>query len=403
MRTMETVLRQQSALAKFGSFAFRESELKRILPEAARVCAESLSVPYATISRYRARQNDLIIEAGYGWYTDVVGLVSSVADKSSTQVQALLTGQTVILEDLSKANTSSFPSFYAEHGVVATVDVLIKGKGGKPWGILEVDSDTPRAFYKHDIDFLTGFANVVAESVATAGRTSILHTTIELMETLIADKDRLLTERDALLHEKDVLAEELHHRVRNNLQIVFGMLNRQIDLSDEAGKEGIRSIARRIISLSTVYDHLLSNGLGRTIDFDRYLRSLCETLREVQDNREFGVALTCDAEPHPLPLDLDTVTALGIIVAEIVSNSYLHAFPGRAGAIHVILARGIAGPILTIGDDGVGFVEPATSKRHGLGLVRRLMQQIEGTVSVVSDHGTEWTIVLPTEMARIAA
>ena len=64
--TIEKLLRQQAALANFGSFAFRESDLKKVLTEAARVCAESLSVPYAKICRYRAAQKDLLVEAGVG-------------------------------------------------------------------------------------------------------------------------------------------------------------------------------------------------------------------------------------------------------------------------------------------------------------------------------------------------
>jgi two-component sensor histidine kinase/putative methionine-R-sulfoxide reductase with GAF domain len=425
MQTIEKLLRQQSALARFGSFAFREINLKKVLTEAARVCAESLDVPYATICRYRAAQDDLVIEAAYGWHADVIGCVVSLADESSTQGRAFFTGKPVILEDVSKSNDCSPPSFYAEHGVVTTADVLIKGKGSEPWGVLEADSATTRAFHQPDIDFLTGFANVVAEAVATAGRAAILHTTIELMESSLVTQDRLVTERDALQHEKEVLSDELKHRLvterdalqhekevlsdelkhrlRNILQIIFGMLNRQIDVSDEAGKDRIRSIARRVMSLSAVYDHLLGNGLSRTIDFDRCLRSLCEHLREFQEPREFAVTLTYGREPEPLMLDLDAVTALSMVVAEIISNSYHHGFPGRAGAIHVTLARGATGAILTIGDDGVGFVEPVSNKRHGLGLVRRLMEQIGGTARVVSHHGTEWTFAVPTEVSRIAA
>ncbi len=394
-RTIEKLLRQQTALANFGSFAFRESDLHKILTEAARICALSLSVPYAKICRYRANHKDLFIEAGCGWHAGVIGYVVSPADESSTQGRAFVTGQPIILEDLSKNNSYTLPPFYAEHGIVATADVLIKGREG-PWGVLEIDSPTARAFDQHDIDFLTGFANVVAEAVATAERTAVLCATIEQMELLIVEKDQLLAERQGVLNEKNVLAEELQHRVRNNLQLVLGMLNRQIDLGDDAGMEGMRGIARRVMSLAKIYDHLLGNGLTRTIDFDRYLRSLCESLREFQAPRQFDVVLTCGGQPEPLLLDLDSVTALGIVVAEIVSNAYLHAFVGRAGKIRVNLARDATSATLTIGDDGVGFVEPPTSKRHGLGLVRRLMEQIGGAVRVISDHGTNWTLVFPT-------
>jgi two-component sensor histidine kinase len=387
-RTIEKLLRQQAALANFGSFAFRERDLKKVLTEAARVCAESLSVPFAKICRHRKAENDLIVDAGHGWHLGVVGTVVSAADEKSTQGRAFVTGEPVILEDLSHNNSFALPAFYAEHKIVATADVLIKGTG-EPWGVLEVDSAVARKFDQHDVNFLTGFANVVAEAVATAERLAVLHTTIEQMESLIADKE--------------VLAGELQHRVRNNLQLISGMLNRQIDISDNGGREGIRAIARRVMSLAAIYDHLLGNGLSRSIDFDRYLRSLCDSLRDFQEAREFAVTLTCDGEPEPLPLDLDTVTSLGIVVGEIISNAYLHAFPGRTGTIHVILAPSATGATLTIRDDGVGFVESPSSKRHGVGLVRRLIEQIGGTVRVVSNRGTEWTMAVPNEVAGLKA
>lgn len=394
-RTIEKLLRQQAALANFGSFAFGEADLQKILTEAAEICARSLGVPFAKICRYRADHKDLLVEAGCGWNEGVIGHVVSSADESSTQGRAFVTGRPVILEDLSKNNSYALPPFYRDHGIVATADVLIKGKGG-PWGVLEIDSTTARAFDQHDIDFLTGFANVLAEAVATSGRTTVLRTTIDQMQTLIVEKDRLLTERQALLIEKDVLAEELQHRVRNNLQLVSGMLRQQIDLKDGGPKEGLRSIAQRVMSLAKVYDYLLGNGLSRVVDFDQYTRSLCQSLRAFQGERQFEVTLTCEGEAKPLPLDLDSVTALGIVIAEIISNAYIHAFPARAGAIRVSLTRSATGVLLTIDDDGIGFVEPPKSKRHGLGLVRRLMEQIGGAVRVVSDRGTKWTLTFPT-------
>jgi two-component sensor histidine kinase len=393
-RTIEKLLRQQSALANFGSFAFREDDLQKILKEAARVCAESLNVPFAKICRYRAADNDLLVEAGCGWRDGVVGYVVSPADESSTQGRAFVTGKPVTLDDVSKNNSYALPPFYAEHGIVATADVLVKGKG-EAWGVLEVDSPVARTFDRHDIDFLTGFANVVAEAVNTAQRTATLRTAVEQMKVLIVEKDRLLAQRQELLNEKDVLAQELQHRVRNNLQVISGMLARQIDSSDEPAKEGIRAIARRVMSLAKIYDHLLGNGLSRTIDFNAYLQSLCESLRDFQEVRQFAVAVTCEGDGKPLLLDLDSVTALGIVVAEIVSNAYLHAFPGRTGAIHLLLTRNGSKAGLTIGDDGIGFVEPTSSKRHGLGLVRRLMEQIDGTVEVASARGTTWTLGFP--------
>ena len=104
----------------------------------------------------------------------------------------------------------------------------------------------------------------------------------------------------------------------------------------------------------------------------------------------------CDSEP--LIFDLDVVTALGIIVAEVVTNSYDHAFPKGKGAIVVSVHRAAGDAdmaTMTISDNGGGFKAAPDSKRHGLGLVRRLVEQVRGTALVKSDGGTVWTIQIP--------
>jgi hypothetical protein len=139
-RTVEKLLRQQAALAAFGSFAFRETDLLKILTEAARVCATSLEVPFCKVCRYRAAENDLLIEAGWGWKPGVIGRVVSQADESSPQGRAYVTGHPVIIRNINAANNLVLPAFYEEHKVVSTVDVLIPAIDGAPYGVLEIDS-----------------------------------------------------------------------------------------------------------------------------------------------------------------------------------------------------------------------------------------------------------------------
>lgn len=391
---VRTLLRQQAAIANFGSFALRQSDLLKVLSEAARVCAEGLDVPFSKVCRYRAAENDLLIEAGHGWQAGVVGHVVSRADPTSPQGRAFSTGQPSICNDLRKDNDFELPAFYAAHGIVSTIDVIIKG-GDHPYGVLEIDNDEQHDYDQHDIDFLTGFANVLAEAVATSARTAILQTTIEQMKVLVDEKDRLLD-------QSKVLAEELQHRVRNNLQLVYGMLSVQLkDTSDEAGRRGIKAIARRVSTLAQVYDHLLGTGLmTRTTDFGSYLKSLCVNLEEIQESADGAITLTCDSDA--LILDLDVVTALGIVVAELVTNSYDHAFPNGKGSIIVSARRAAGGDsmaILTISDSGDGFKPEAESKRHGLGLVRRLIEQVRGTAVIETDHGAVWSIRFPVARA----
>jgi two-component sensor histidine kinase len=215
----------------------------------------------------------------------------------------------------------------------------------------------------------------------------------------------LVEEKDRLLSQKNVLAEELQHRVRNNLQLVYGMLSKQLDdTTDRLGQRGIKAIARRVSTLAQVYDHLHGSEMTRTTDFASYVQSLCLNLAEIQDSPGGGVTLTCESDT--IILDLDVVTALGLVVAELVTNAYDHAFPGGEGSISVAVRRdpddaGTA--TLTIRDTGTGFKPQTESKRHGLGLARRLIEQVRGTVILSSDRGTVWTIEFPTATVIAAA
>jgi two-component sensor histidine kinase len=283
----------------------------------------------------------------------------------------------------------NLPPFYAEHRIVSTIDVVIKGSD-RPYGVLEIDNNEQHDYDQHDIDFLTGFANVLAEAVATASRTALLQTTIEQMKILVAEKDRLLD-------QKMILAEELQHRVRNNLQLIYSMLSKQMaDTTDAVGQRGIKAISRRVSALAQVYNHLLGSEMSRTTDFGSYVKSLCISLAEIQSSLDGAITLTCDSEP--LTLDLDVVTALGLVVAELVTNSYDHAFPGGTGAASVTVRRPNSDSdmaTMTISDNGAGFVAGAENKRHGVGLARRLIEQVRGTATVAIDHGTIWTIKFP--------
>ncbi len=386
---VEKLLRQQAALAQFGTFALRESDLHNILTEAARVCADGLTVPFSKVCRYRVAENDLLIEAGYGWNEGVVGHVVSRADETSPQGRAFITGEPSICDDLRDDNDFELPAFYAEHGIISTVDVVIKGDG-KPYGVLEIDSNIQHNYDQHDINFLTGFANVLAEAVATSTRMATLQANVEQMQILVEEKDRLLD-------QKMVLAIELQHRVRNNLQLISGMLSKQLgDTPNAIGQRGLKAIARRVTTLAQVYDHLLGSELKRTTDFGGYVKSLCLSLAEVQ--ADSAVTLTCDSET--VILDLDVVTALGIVLTELITNSYEHAFSGGAGAITVSVrpnAGDDATATMTVRDNGKGSQAGAENKRHGIGLVRRLIEQVHGIATVKSDRGTVWSIRFPME------
>ena len=104
-------------------------------------------------------------------------------------------------------------------------------------------------------------------------------------------------------------------------------------------------------------------------------------------------------------LDLDTVTAIGPVVSELIANSYSHSFQDVTVSITVSLSVNPQGDEATIvfADTGVGFTDTDDSKRHGLGLMKRLMEQANGSATLRSDHGAEWTLKFPVPPAPSAA
>ena len=201
-----------------------------------------------------------------------------------------------------------------------------------------------------------------------------------------------------LVDENNVLARELKHRVRNNLQLILAMLDRHAaTLDDGPPKQGIETITLRLMTMARMYDSLLGNGMDRMTDFGDYLRSLCASLTCFQAAKDRQVELICIAE-H-LDLHIDIATALGMAVAELVTNSYGHGFPnGRTGTITVSLSR--SGPggeaTLTVKDNGVGFEATAASKGYGLKLTRQLMEKVNVSGDLQSDGGTTWTLTFAT-------
>jgi signal transduction histidine kinase len=188
-----------------------------LLGEAARLCAQGLGVAFCKICRYRPAEHDLLIVAGYGWNPGVVGHVISRADASTPQGRAFSTGEPIICGDISKDPDFVLASFYAEHNIVSTIDVLI-GNAETAYGVLEIDNDTRHEYDRHDINFLTAFANVLAEAVAASAQTALLQTTIAKMKILYEDKGRLLEKTEALTTELQEFADIVSHDLKAPLR-----------------------------------------------------------------------------------------------------------------------------------------------------------------------------------------
>jgi diguanylate cyclase (GGDEF)-like protein len=165
-KTIASLLKQQEVLATFGELALRAESLDEILLEACRLVSEALGTDLAKVMELREDGMTLLVRAGVGWKSGVVGRVTVKAVKGSSEGYALLTGEPVISHDISTEHRFEYADFIKDDGVRAIVSVIILGAEKKPpFGILQVDSRHPRHFTDQDTRFLKGYANLIGAAV----------------------------------------------------------------------------------------------------------------------------------------------------------------------------------------------------------------------------------------------
>lgn len=199
----------------------------------------------------------------------------------------------------------------------------------------------------------------------------------------------------ASLAEKDLLLKEVHHRVKNNLQVISSLLNLQTQaLRDPEAIRLFQESQSRIRSMALIHEHLYrSDDLAR-IEFQTYAKELVTHLRHGLGGSAGRIRIDMEMEAVSLPLDL--AVPCGMILHELVSNAIEHAFPGdRAGTVRVAFGRDRRGYRLEVADDGVGMAkEPAgaTATSLGMKVVQALARQLHGDLQVLHDGGTAFVL-----------
>ncbi len=166
MEKQSELLVHQTTLAQFGERALRSDDLDEILTEACHLAGQALGTDLAKVMELQEDGKTLLVRAGVGWKPGIVGILTLHADENSSEGHALRTGEPMISPDIDKETRFEYPHFLVDHGVKAVANVLIIGGQGKPpYGILQVDSRSPRAFPPNDMAFLRSYANLLAAAV----------------------------------------------------------------------------------------------------------------------------------------------------------------------------------------------------------------------------------------------
>jgi two-component sensor histidine kinase len=212
----------------------------------------------------------------------------------------------------------------------------------------------------------------------------------------IIERRRAEKQIEASLKEKEVLLQEIHHRVKNNLQVISSLLNLQSGyVEDQQTLEIFQDSQNRVRSMALIHEKLYQTENLARIEFAEYIGELTSYLFRSHPIGSQGINL--NIETDNVFLDIDTAVPCGIILNELVSNSLKHAFPGnRTGQIRVELRTDEKDQlILIVADNGVGLPETldlGNTPSLGLQLVNSLASQIDGTIELGRHNGTEFKI-----------
>ncbi len=224
--------------------------------------------------------------------------------------------------------------------------------------------------------------------------------TNERLRVELHERQRAQVALRSSLQEKDALLKEVHHRVKNNMQVVSSLLNLQLDyLPDDQARPIITDTQGRIAAMALVHEKLYQSVDLARIDFTDYLHELTENIVSSFSSSARDIEFVLDAEE--VFVGIDTAVPCGLIINELISNVYKHGFPdGGKGRLTVTFKRqGDDRLFLQVADTGCGIpagLDLRQTESLGMQLVFTLVQQLQGTIEVKSppDGGTTFDLTL---------
>jgi len=232
--------------------------------------------------------------------------------------------------------------------------------------------------------------------VGNAPPVSICMLATDISEHKLAEK-----KIQAALLEKETMLKEIHHRVRNNLQVISGLLQLQAEASNNPELiESFQESQNRIQAMAMVHDKLYDSGDFSGIDLTVYIRSLSQQLFQSYNINPGNIDITIQADGEVL-VNIHKAIPCGLVMNELISNVLKHAFPGdRSGEIKIMIRKIKETEIeVVIHDNGVGLpddVDIHKPQSMGLDLVNGLVKnQLDGQIEVKRGDGTEFRIIFP--------
>lgn len=376
-RALHLRIRQQEILAELGVLALQAPSFDELLNQTARLTAEGMEAEFCKVMEFLPSENRLLVRAGVGWDSGVVGSAKVEADLASPAGFALRTGKPVISNHLENEERFKTPELLARYGIRRAMNVILQGNGA-PFGVLEVDARSEGDFTGSDIAFLQGAANILGMAI---------------------ERERRERHLKAALERQQVLLKEIHHRVKNSLQLVSSMLNLQAgDGVDPELRRGLQEASSRVLAIARAHERLYKDEEIGVLDLGAYLRDVCQDLSLSSSECTVEVAAA-----DGIRVATDRAVPLVLIATELITNAAKYAYPGqRAGKVLVTLVkRDDKHLVLTVSDKGVGL-PPSFDVHQARGLGMRIVcafaEQLGAELQVRPQNpGCEFALVAPTE------
>ena len=219
----------------------------------------------------------------------------------------------------------------------------------------------------------------------------------------VTERKQSLEQITTSLHEKEVLLKEIHHRVKNNMQVITSLLNLQSrTIKDEQALSVFQDSQNRVKSMALIHETLYQSKDLSRINFAEYLQKLVAHVSRSYRIRPEAVKININVDDVSLPID--TAVPCGLIINELASNSLKYAFPAdMRGEVNITFERSDAQYVLRVSDTGVGFpsnFDPEMGKSLGMKLVRMLTDQLCGELERRNGVGTTFEIKFPEEREK---
>lgn len=231
--------------------------------------------------------------------------------------------------------------------------------------------------------FISGFAIVLI----IASFLFYQYRTKKKTSDILSAKNEQISEA---LAEREILLKEIHHRVKNNLQVISSLLYLQAEsLADEAAIDAVRQGQHRVEAMGLIHQRLYSADDVRGVNIQEYFEQLCDEIIAVFGNEDSEI--DCEVATNNLKLDIDTVIPLGLIVNELITNAIKYAFKKKEeGLITINVDQEGDKLVVKVKDNGIGITEESLKKVNSFGwkMMRSLSRKLEATIEIKNDSGT---------------